>query len=71
MYSPKVQADLVRRLYVQRRRLKRPMTHLVNEAVERYLERLEQQPDPTPPPIPSEPPVENLLHRRREISVGE
>jgi len=40
-YSPKIRNDLVRKLYLLKHTLldKKPMTRLVNEAVEQYLER--------------------------------
>lgn len=37
MYSPKVREDLIPDLYRLGRARGRPMTHLVSEAVERYL----------------------------------
>ena len=42
-YSPKVRNDLVRKLYLLKHSLpeKKPMTILVNEAVQQYLERKE------------------------------
>ena len=42
-YSPKIRNDLVRKLYLLKHSLpeKKPMTRLVNEAVEQYLERKE------------------------------
>ena len=42
-YSPKIKNDLVRKLYRLKHSLqeKKPMTRLVNEAVEEYLERKE------------------------------
>ena len=42
-YSPKVRNDLVRKLYLLKHSLpdKKPMTTLVNEAIEQYLERKE------------------------------
>jgi len=42
-YSPKIRFDLVRKLYLLKHSLpeKKPMTILVNEAVEQYLERNE------------------------------
>ncbi|GAB4300611.1 MAG: hypothetical protein Kow0098_28090 [Ignavibacteriaceae bacterium] len=42
-YSPKIRNDLVRKLYLLKHSLpaKKPMTRLVNEAVEEYLERKE------------------------------
>ena len=42
-YSPKVRFDLVRKLYLLKHSLpeKKPMTILVNEAIEQYLERKE------------------------------
>ena len=38
-YSPKVRFDLVRKLYLLKHSLpkKKPMTRLVNEAIEKYL----------------------------------
>jgi hypothetical protein len=43
VYSPKVREDLVPRLYRLKVKLKRPMTHLVAEAVEAYLQQHEDQ----------------------------
>ena len=42
-YSPKIKKELVRKLYCLKHSLpqKTPMTKLVNEAVEEYLERKE------------------------------
>lgn len=42
-YSPKIRNDLVRKLYLLKHSLpdKKPMTQLVNEAVQQYLERKE------------------------------
>ena len=42
-YSPKINEELVRKLYLLKHSLpkKKPMTRLVNEAVEQYLERKE------------------------------
>ena len=42
-YSPKIRNDLVRKLYLLKHSLpeKKPMTRLVNEAVEEYIERKE------------------------------
>ena len=42
-YSPKIRNDLVRKLYLLKHSLpeRKPMTRLVNEAVEQYLERKE------------------------------
>ena len=42
-YSPKIKSELVRKLYHLKHSLpqKTPMTKLVNEAVEEYLERKE------------------------------
>ena len=42
-YSPKIKEELVRKLYYLKHSLpqKTPMTKLVNEAVEEYLERKE------------------------------
>ena len=43
MYSPKIKEELIPRLYRLRIQLKVPMTHLVNEAVENYLEGKEKE----------------------------
>ncbi|HMU43983.1 MAG TPA: hypothetical protein PKA80_11840 [Ignavibacteriaceae bacterium] len=42
-YSPKIKPELVRELYLLKHssKPKKPMTKLVNEAVEEYLERKE------------------------------
>lgn len=42
MYSPKIPEPLVHELYVLRRMRRQPMTKLVAEAIERYLD--EQRP---------------------------
>ena len=42
MYSPKIPPLLVRKLYQLKQRRKRPMTHLVKEAIEEYLVRFEK-----------------------------
>ena len=41
MYSPKIKEGLVRELYIYKQSMikRLPMTQLVNEAVEEYLER--------------------------------
>ena len=40
-YSPKIKKELVRKLYLLKHSLpkKKPMTRIVNEAIEQYLER--------------------------------
>lgn len=40
-YSPKIKVELVRKLYLLKHSLpkKKPMTRIVNEAIEEYLER--------------------------------
>ena len=40
-YSPKIKKELVRKLYLLKHSLpkKKPMTRIVNEAIEEYLER--------------------------------
>jgi hypothetical protein len=38
-YSPKINFDLVKKLYLLKQTEKKPMTKLVNEAVTQYLER--------------------------------
>lgn len=37
MYSPKIKEELVRKLYQHKQRYPKPMTDMVNEAVEQYL----------------------------------
>ena len=37
MYSPKIKEELVQKLYQHKQRYPRPMTDMVNEAVEQYL----------------------------------
>lgn len=37
MYSPKLPEELVRELYQLKQRIKKPMTVMVKEAVEKYL----------------------------------
>lgn len=39
MYSPKIREDLIPHLYLLAKAQKRPMTHVVNEAIKRYLDR--------------------------------
>ena len=39
LYSPRIPDDLIRLLYRQGQREKRPMTHLVRDAVADYLTR--------------------------------
>ena len=41
MYTPKLQDDLVRKLYQLKLRTKKPMTFLLNEAVRSFLEASE------------------------------
>ena len=40
-YSPKIKEELVRKLYLLKHssKPKKPMTRIVNEAIEQYLER--------------------------------
>ena len=39
MYSPKVNPTLVKKLYQLKLCVGKPMTHLINEAVEEYLRK--------------------------------
>ncbi|MCF8421219.1 MAG: hypothetical protein K9G63_20270 [Melioribacteraceae bacterium] len=39
MYSPKIKEELVREIYKLKEETRRPMTKIVNEAVEEYLRR--------------------------------
>ena len=41
LYSPKIDDDLIRRLYQLKQKEKKPMTKLVNEGITEYLERKE------------------------------
>lgn len=43
MYSPKLNPDLVRKLYQLKMSVGKPMTHLINEAVEEYLRRKDNE----------------------------
>ena len=40
MYSPKIKEDLVRALYLEKQKVGKPMTRLVNEAITEYLRRI-------------------------------
>ena len=42
-YSPKVKEEFVRKLYLLKQQNKKPMTRMVNEAVEDYLEKNENE----------------------------
>lgn len=42
-YSPKVKEEFVRKLYQLKQLNKKPMTRMVNEAVEDYLEKNENE----------------------------
>ena len=39
MYSPKIKSDFIPVLYHLGKKVKKPMTKLVNEAIQQYLER--------------------------------
>ena len=39
MYSPKINEELVKALYLEKQRIGKPMTKLVNEAIMEYLEK--------------------------------
>ena len=43
MYSPKIREDLIPKLYRLGQRKRRPMTHLVAEAIDEYLARQERE----------------------------
>lgn len=43
-YSPRIRADLLKRLYFKRKQMKIPMTRLVDHLIEDGLERMEIQP---------------------------
>lgn len=42
MYSPKIKEEHVRDLYRLKQKVKRPITHLANEAIEQYLSRIQE-----------------------------
>lgn len=41
MYSPKINEKYIPKLYQLGKRVKKPMTHLVNEAIAEYLAKVE------------------------------
>ncbi len=43
MYSPKIKAELVKRLYAEKKRRGMAMTELVNSIIENALKHLEQE----------------------------
>ncbi|MGE5620988.1 MAG: hypothetical protein ACM3U0_00310 [archaeon] len=43
MYSPKIKEELVKRLYRLKQSKKKPLTKLVNEAIEKYLKKSEEK----------------------------
>ena len=43
MYSPKIDEQHIPKLYHLGKKLKKPMTRLVNDAIVEYLEKLQQQ----------------------------
>lgn len=45
MYSPKIQEDQVRKLHELAERQKKPMTQLVREAIDRYLDEADDLQD--------------------------
>lgn len=45
MYSPKINEELVKALYLEKQKVGRPMTKLVNEAIMEYLEKRRRNDD--------------------------
>lgn len=43
MYSPKIKPQHVRALYQLKQLVKRPMTHLANEAIAQYLKNISKE----------------------------
>ncbi|MEO8231489.1 MAG: hypothetical protein ABI638_04360 [Ignavibacteriota bacterium] len=43
MYSPKIKEQHVRALYLLKQQVKKPITHLANEAIEQYLKNLSKE----------------------------
>jgi len=39
MYSPRINPDLLKKLYFERKRVKKPMTKLINQIIEDYFNR--------------------------------
>ena len=48
MYSPKIKEIFIPQLYQLKRKTNKPMTHLVNEAVQQYLRRSNDEPKGNP-----------------------
>ena len=42
MYSPKIKEEHVKDLYRLKQIVKRPITHLANEAIEHYLNKIQK-----------------------------
>lgn len=51
MYTPKLAENLIHRLYLLAQKRKVPMTRLVGEAVQRYLEAEEKKGQAEPEPV--------------------
>ncbi len=45
MYSPKINEELVKALYLEKQKVGKPMTKLVNEAIMEYLEKRRSEDD--------------------------
>ena len=45
MYSPKINEELVKALYLEKQRIGKPMTKLVNEAIMEYLKKRRSKDD--------------------------
>tara|TARA_B100001989_G_C24508249_1_gene448901 strand:- start:979 stop:1146 length:168 start_codon:yes stop_codon:yes gene_type:complete len=45
MYSPKINEELVKALYLEKQKVGKPMTKLVNEAIMEYLEKRRRNDD--------------------------
>ena len=43
MYSPKIKEQHVRSLYLLKQKVKRPITHLANEAIAQYLNNISKE----------------------------
>lgn len=43
MYTPKLDENLVRELYLLKQQVRKPMTHLINIAVREYLEKQKKE----------------------------
>lgn len=73
MYSPKIREDLIPRLYRLRQSMGVPMTKLVNQAIENYLQQAEAVAAPPPQRSTNEqqwPPTSRPAGFRQRAAAG-